>query len=71
MKYRLRFVTECFERGMSIIRRGAPINLIHDLPVVDQMIRMKSNVPNDDLGKFDEVEKAIDEQMSRLDAEYR
>jgi V/A-type H+-transporting ATPase subunit A len=59
------------ERGMNIIRRGAPINLIHDLPVVDQMIRMKSNVPNDDLGKFDEIEKAIDQQMSQLDTEYR
>jgi V/A-type H+-transporting ATPase subunit A len=67
----LELVLNFHERGMSIIRRGAPINLIHDLPVVDQMIRMKSNVPNDDLSKFDEVEKAIDEQMSRLDAEYR
>jgi hypothetical protein len=35
------------------------------------MIRMKFNVPNDDLSKFDEIEKTIDEQMSRLDAEYR
>ena len=59
------------ERGMSIIKRGAPISLIHDLPVVDMLIRMKSNVPNDELNKFDDVEKAIDEQMSQLDAEYR
>jgi V/A-type H+-transporting ATPase subunit A len=67
----LELVLMFHERGMNIIRRGAPINVIHDLPVVDQMIRMKSNVPNDDLSKFDEIEKTIDEQMSRLDAEYR
>ena len=67
----LELVLMFHERGMNIIRRGAPINLIHDLPVVDQIIRMKSNVPNDDLSKFDEIEKAIDEQMSQLDAEYR
>jgi len=67
----LELVLMFHERGMNIIRRGAPINVIHDLPIVDQMIRMKSNVPNDDLSKFDEIEKAIDEQMSRLDAEYR
>ena len=67
----LELVLQFHERGMNIIRRGAPINLIHDLPIVDQIIRMKSNVPNDDLSKFDEIEKAIDEQMSRLDAEYR
>ena len=67
----LELVLYFHERGMNIIRRGAPINLIHDLPVVDQIIRMKSNIGNDDLQKFDEVQKAIDEQMSQLDAEYR
>jgi V/A-type H+-transporting ATPase subunit A len=67
----LELVLYFHERGMAIVRRGAPINLIHDLPVVDQMIRMKSSVANDQLEKFDEVQKAIDEQMSRLDAEYR
>jgi len=67
----LELVLYFHERGMNIIRRGAPINLIHDLPVVDQLIRMKSNIANDQLDKFDEVQKAIDEQMSRLDAEYR
>jgi V/A-type H+-transporting ATPase subunit A len=67
----LELVLYFHDRGMNIIKRGAPINLIHDLPVVDQLIRMKSNVANDQLEKFDEVQKAIDEQMSQLDAEYR
>ena len=67
----LELVLYFHERGMSIIKRGAPINLIHDLPAVDMLIRMKSNVSNDDLGKFDDIQKAIDEQMSQLDAEYR
>jgi V/A-type H+-transporting ATPase subunit A len=67
----LELVLYFHERGMSIIRRGAPISLIHDLPVVDMLIRMKSNVPNDDLSKFDDIQKAIDDQMSQLDAEYR
>jgi V/A-type H+-transporting ATPase subunit A len=67
----LELVLYFHERGMAIIKRGAPISVIHDLPIVDQIIRMKSNVPNDDLSKFDEIEKAIDEQMSQLDAEYR
>jgi V/A-type H+-transporting ATPase subunit A len=67
----LELVLYFHERGMSIVKRGAPINLIHDLPVVDQLIRMKSNIDNDHLEKFEDVQKAIDEQMSRLDAEYR
>ena len=67
----LELVLYFHERGMNIIRRGAPINVIHDLAVVDQIIRMKSNIENDQLDKFDEIQKAIDEQMSQLDAEYR
>jgi V/A-type H+-transporting ATPase subunit A len=67
----LELVLYFHERGMNIIRRGAPISMIHDLPVVDMLIRMKSNVPNDELNKFDDVQKAIDDQMSQLDAEYR
>jgi V/A-type H+-transporting ATPase subunit A len=67
----LELVLYFHERGMNIIKRGAPINVIHDLPVVDQIIRMKSNINNDELNRFDEIQKAIDEQMSQLDAEYR
>ncbi len=67
----LELVLYFHERGMAIVRRGAPINLIHDLPVVDALIRMKSNVSNEDLSKFEDIQKAIDEQMSQLDAEYR
>jgi len=67
----LELVLYFHERGMNIVKRGAPISVIHDLPVVDTLIRMKSNVANDEMGKFEEIQKAIDEQMSQLDAEYR
>ena len=59
------------ERGMEIVKRGAPINLIHDLPVVDTIIRAKSTVTNEEMHKFDDIQKQIDQQMSQLDAEYR
>jgi V/A-type H+-transporting ATPase subunit A len=67
----LELVLNFHERGMNIVKRGAPISLIHDLPVVDTLIRMKSVVSNEELNKFEDIQKAIDEQMSQLDAEYR
>ena len=67
----LELILHFHERGMSIIKRGAPISVIHDLPVVDTLIRAKSTVPNDELEKLDDIQKQIDEQMSQLDAEYR
>jgi len=67
----LELVLYFHERGMAIIKRGAPINLIHDLPVVDTIIRAKSAITNEEMHKFDDIQKQIDEQMSQLDAEYR
>ncbi|MBL8097580.1 MAG: V-type ATP synthase subunit A [Anaerolineales bacterium] len=67
----LELVLYFHERGMAIVKRGAPISLIHDLPVVDKIIRAKSTITNEELGKFEDLQKEIDEQMSQLDAEYR
>ncbi|MDK1117926.1 MAG: V-type ATP synthase subunit A [Anaerolineae bacterium] len=67
----LELVLHFHELGMKIIKRGAVISVIHDLPVVDTLIRMKNDVANDELNKFDDIEKQIDKQMSQLDAEYR
>jgi V/A-type H+-transporting ATPase subunit A len=67
----LELVLYFHERGMAIIKRGAPINLIHDLPVVDTIIRAKSTVTNEEMHKFDDIQKQIDQQMGQLDAEYR
>jgi len=66
----LELVLYFHDRGMNIIKRGAPISVIHDLPVVDTIIRAKSSVPNEEVQKLDDIHKQIDEQMSRLDAEY-
>lgn len=67
----LELVLYFHERGMAIVKRGAPISLIHDLPVVDTIIRAKSTVTNEEMHKFDDIQKQIDQQMGQLDAEYR
>lgn len=57
-------------RAQRIIKQGALISAIHDLPVVNTLIRMKTLVDNDHLAKFDDIQKEIDEQMEKLEAEY-
>ena len=58
------------QQSQRIIKLGAPIGIIHDLPVVNTLIRMKTVVSNDDLTKFDDVEKDINEQIKKLEMEY-
>ena len=67
----LELILHFHERGLRIVKHGAPISLIHNLPIVDTLIRMKSVVPNEELEKLEDIQKQIDEQMSQLDAEYR
>jgi V/A-type H+-transporting ATPase subunit A len=58
------------QRAGRIIKMGALISSIHELPVVDTLIRMKTLVDNEDLSKLDDIHKEIDEQMLKLEAEY-
>ena len=67
----LELILHFHERGLRIVKHGAPISLLHNLPVVDALIRMKSLIPNEELEKMEDIQKQIDEQMSQLDAEYR
>jgi V/A-type H+/Na+-transporting ATPase subunit A len=60
-----------YQRALRIVKRGAPISVIHGLPVVDTIIRMKTQVPNDSLSKLDEIRTAIDDQMDNLEMEYK
>jgi V/A-type H+-transporting ATPase subunit A len=59
------------DRAHQIIKLGAPISVIHSLPVVDTLIRMKTQVPNEKLEMIDDIHKAIDTQMSQLEADYK
>jgi len=58
-------------QALQIVKHGATIAVIHKLPVVDVLIRMKSQVTNDELEKLDEIGKMIDEQMAQLEMEFK
>ncbi len=59
------------QRARRVIERGALIITIHNLPVVNTLIRCKATVANDHLEQFETIRRQIDEQMDRLEQEYR
>ena len=67
----LNLILHFHHRALVIVKRGATISVIHKLPVVDTLIRMKGEVPNDKLELLDGILKAIDEQMDQLETEYK
>jgi V/A-type H+-transporting ATPase subunit A len=66
----LELILHFHQRARRVIRLGAPIAVIHNLPVVNTLIRMKADVPNDDLSRLKDIQKEIDEQMERLEVDY-
>ncbi|HEC33112.1 MAG TPA: hypothetical protein ENI37_00145 [Chloroflexi bacterium] len=67
----LRVILHFHERAVQIIAKGCPIIVIHDLPIVNTLVRMKTTVPNEQLEQIDEIWKALDEQMDQVKRNYR
>jgi len=58
------------DRAKAIIEKGAPIFTITGLNVIQDILRMKSRIPNDKLGEFDDLLATVNEQMDELEARY-
>ncbi|MBD3182279.1 V-type ATP synthase subunit A [Candidatus Poribacteria bacterium] len=59
------------ERAIGIIERGAPIFTITELDIVQDIMRMKTRIPNDNLDEFDTLMEGINYQMDVLEEKYR
>ena len=66
----LRLIMDFHARAGRIIAKGCPIVVIHDLPIVNRLIRMKTQIANDEIDIIDEVAEALDRQMTELETDY-
>jgi len=66
----LTLILNFHRQAQHVIKKGALISIIHDLPVVNTLIRMKTLVTNDNLSKLDDIQKELNEQMEKLEVEY-
>jgi V/A-type H+-transporting ATPase subunit A len=67
----LSLILHFHRRAQRIVKAGALIAVIHNLPVVNTLIRMKALVPNDNLSRLADIQHEIDEQMDELETKYR
>ncbi|MGI5070073.1 V-type ATP synthase subunit A [Treponema pectinovorum] len=61
---------EFYDRGAAVIKAGAPLSKLNSLAVKDEIIRLKTTVPNENLALIKEAESHLDEQMSELERLY-
>jgi V/A-type H+-transporting ATPase subunit A len=66
----LQVILHLHDRAARIIAKGCPIVVIHGLPVVNTLMRMKTTVPNEQMEQIDEIWKVLDGQMDQVEKDY-
>lgn len=64
-------IMQFYDRARAIIEKGAPIFTITELSVVQDIMRMKSRIPNEGVDEFDDLLATLNEQMDSLEERYR
>jgi V/A-type H+/Na+-transporting ATPase subunit A len=67
----LNLILHFHKQAQQVIKMGVLISAIHDLPVVNTLIRMKNLVTNENLARLDEIHQEINDQMQKLGVEVR
>jgi V/A-type H+/Na+-transporting ATPase subunit A len=67
----LKIIMEFYKRCLQIIKAGAPLTKIVSLPVREKIVRVKSTVPNDDLGAIRDLESEINSSLDELERAYK
>jgi len=66
----LQIILHFHDRAKRVIAKGCPIVILHDLPIVNTIVRMKTTVSNKQLALIDEERKALDTQMDQVEKDY-
>ncbi len=66
----LRTILHFHDRAERIVAKGCPIVVLHDLPIVNTLVRMKTTVPNDNIARIDVITADLDAQMNQLEQTY-
>ena len=66
----LLLMMEFYNRGAAVIKAGAPLSKVNALPVKEEIVRLKTTVPNDKLEMIKETESRFEQQMGGLERMY-
>jgi V/A-type H+-transporting ATPase subunit A len=67
----LKIIVDFHHLSDKVVSKGAPIFKVTELPVTEDIMRMKSSIPNDQLARLDEIEKKMHDNIAMLEATLR
>jgi hypothetical protein len=66
----LRILCRFAERSRRVIQGGGTLADIHELKSRDQVVRMKSTIPNDDEAALQALYDAVDGELEQLERRF-
>ena len=66
----LEVILHFHSRAARVIAKGCPIIVIHGLAIVNTLVRVKTTVSNEEVARIDEIRRALDEQMDKVEKDY-
>lgn len=66
----LETINHLFDRSYKSVKKGIPISQVKSDDLFNEIIKMKYNIPNDELSGIDELNKKIDKYYDNLDQKY-
>jgi V/A-type H+-transporting ATPase subunit A len=67
----LKIIVDFHEYADRIVSKGAPIFKITQLPITEEIMRMKTSIANDKLDPLDDLQKGMQRQLEELEASLR
>jgi V/A-type H+-transporting ATPase subunit A len=67
----LKVIMDFHAMAERVVSKGAPIFKVTQLPVVEEIMRMKTSVPNDQTNLLDDLQKRMREHFEKLDVSLR
>jgi V/A-type H+-transporting ATPase subunit A len=66
----LQIILHFHDRAARVVAKGCPIFVIRGLSIMNELIRMKTSVPNEQVKRIDEIQESLDEQMDQVEKDY-
>ena len=60
-----------YKNASKLIAKGIPISAINELGYFEEFAKLKYNIKNDELQKFDEIDEKFKNGLKKLEEEYR
>ena len=66
----LDLIMEYHRRADALVKRGALLTRVVNLPVCDELVRIKMQYANDQIDKIEEIRNRLDQQLGELERSY-